>query len=236
MFDIMPKLASAAALKFLQKQIPDPKLRKLVTPDYEMGCKRILFSSEYYPALQRPNVEVIADPIREAKNGTITTVSGEKRHIDAVICATGFQISDWISPMEVIGLNGVSLSQKWKGVPKTYLGLSCDGFPNLFFIFGPQTALGHSSIIFQIECQVNYVVGMLREVISKDYATVGVKESAVERVEAKLQKDLTKTVWATSCKSWYKTEDGQIITNWSGNCFEYWNCTRNPILEDYDFQ
>ena len=211
------------------------KLRSAVTPDYPAGCKRILLSSEYLSTLQRDNVELVTRPIQHVQPDGIATEKGLHK-VAAIIFATGFETSRFLVPMKIQGRNGVDLHETWQPRPKTYLGLMSPGFPNFFTLYGPNTNLGHNSIIFMVECQVHYVVRCLRAMIAQSSQTIEVRQQATEQYDRMLQKRLSKSVWNASCNSWYKTADGAIINNWCGSALEYWYRTRRPNLRHYHFK
>ena len=206
------------AAGLLERQVPDAALRAKLTPAYAPGCKRLLVSNDWYPALQRPNVELLAEPAARLEGRRIVGASGAAREVDAVAFATGFVATEFVAPVKVHGRGGVELGELWKDGAASHLGISVAGFPNAFFIVGPNTGLGHNSIIFMIEAQLNYLVGALKsgarvlellpEVQSKSYAAV--------------QRRMKKTVWASGCRSWYLSADGRNDTLWPGSTLEYW--------------
>src|SRR5687768_7087033 len=160
------------ALRYLHKQVQDPELRRKLTPDYVMGCKRILISNDYYPALTRANVEVVTDGIREITRDGVVTADGRERKVDAIIYGTGFDVHDYIGGMRIIGRGGADLGELWRRDPEAYLGTMAAGFPNLFTLIGPNPGLGHNSIIFMIECQVRLVMSCLETMRARDLATI----------------------------------------------------------------
>jgi cation diffusion facilitator CzcD-associated flavoprotein CzcO len=210
------KLAEAWAKLYIKRCIKDPKLRKKVTPDYTIGCKRILMSDEYYPALTRDNVDVITAGIKEVKSGSIVTEDGVERPADCIIYGTGFQVSDPIGPMKIIGAEGREVRETWNDTGmEAYLGVSVSGFPNFFLLLGPNTGLGHTSIVFMIEAQVNYVMQAVKTILKHRLRTLDVKPEVQARFNAKLQKRLDEAVWsAGGCKSWYLDEFGKNRTLW----------------------
>ncbi|MGH8430095.1 MAG: flavin-containing monooxygenase, partial [Solimonas sp.] len=199
------KLAEFYAKTYLRRVIKDPKLRRKVTPDYTIGCKRILMSDEYYPALARDNVEVITEGIRQVSEHSVSSEDGISREVDAIIYGTGFQVSDPIGPMQIYGRDGVEVRDIWtKTGMEAYLGLSVAGFPNFFMLLGPNTGLGHTSIIFMIEAQVNYVMQAIRTVQQQGLRSLEVKPEVQARFNRRLQSRLNKAVWsAGGCQSWY---------------------------------
>ena len=214
-------------------KIADPALRDRLRPDYPVGCKRILLSNDYYPALQLPQVEVVTAPIERVSERGIVTTDGIERPVDTIICATGFDSLTFLAPMAIEGLGGRKIEEVWRDGAEAYLGITVAGFPNFFMLYGPNTNLGHNSIIVMIEAQVNYAIQCLRTLFGHDLLYMDVKETAQQRFNEELQRDVAKSVWATGCKSWYKTATGKITNNWSGFTLKYRWATRRPDFGDY---
>lgn len=231
----LTKWIEKVALKFLEKAVPDPVLREKVTPKYTIGCKRILLSNEYYPALSRPNVDVINDGIDRIDGNKIYTKDGSFREVDAIVYATGFQASEYPKELVVKGIGQKDLLQTWKDGPEAYLGTVVNGFPNMFLVIGPNTGLGHNSMVFMIEASVNYIVKAIKTVRNKGMRYLNVKEEIQEAYNAEIQKKLEKTVWNSGCNSWYLTSTGKNTTVWPGFTFEYWQKTRNIRPADYEW-
>jgi cation diffusion facilitator CzcD-associated flavoprotein CzcO len=195
--------------------ISDPALLEQVKPDYTIGCKRILPSNEWYPALARDNVELIAgDPIAEVREHSIVTESGAEREVDAIVFGTGFHVVDMPVAKMVHGRDGRALEDVWDGSPNAHLGTAVAGFPNLFILLGPNTGLGHSSMVYMIESQIAYVMDALRELRRNGHRTVEVKPEVQERFNRDVQARMKGTVWSTGCKSWYLDEKGNNPTLW----------------------
>jgi cation diffusion facilitator CzcD-associated flavoprotein CzcO len=229
------KLRQRLAVRFIEKSIEDPALRAKVTPSYTLGCKRILFSSEYYPALQRPNVELVTEGIREVRGKTIVTSDGKEREVDAIVCATGFEASEGPPPFELRGAGGVTLEEAWKDGIEAYLGCAVAGFPNFFFLVGPNTGLGHSSMIFMIESQIAYVLDAIRTMRARRAERVALRPEVQRRYNERLQKRLAKTVWSKGgCVSWYNTRGGKNTTLWPGFTFEFRRRTRKFDADSYE--
>ncbi|HRD28233.1 MAG TPA: NAD(P)/FAD-dependent oxidoreductase, partial [Caulobacter sp.] len=203
------------ALKYLDAVVTDPKLKAKLTPDYPIGCKRILVSDDYYQTLVRPNVELVTEAVAEVTPGGVKTADGAEHACDVLVYGTGFITTDFVSPVEIVGAGGRSLSAAWKDGAEAYLGVTVAGFPNLFMLYGPNTNLGHNSIIVMIEAQVGYLVEAMKELKRRSARSLTVKDEAFKRFNVELQQDLTKTAWAGSCSSWYKTASGKITNNWS---------------------
>jgi cation diffusion facilitator CzcD-associated flavoprotein CzcO len=223
-----------AALAYLQASIHDPGLRAVLTPDYPVGCKRILISDDYYPSLERDNVEIVTSPIECFTRGGIVTRDGRTRPIDTVVFGTGFESTSFLAPLDVEGRDGRKLSEAWRDGAEAYLGITVAGFPNLFLLYGPNTNLGHNSILFMIECQVRYALRCIRDLVRRDLAWLDVRRDVMDRYNTEIQEALRKTVWNASCGSWYKTPSGRITNNWKGFTVEYWWRTRRPEPSDFE--
>ena len=213
--------------------VSDPKLQDALVPDYPIGGKRILISDDYYQALGRPNVEVVTSGIERLTEDAIVTRDGTRRAVDVVILGTGFESTSFLAPLRIEGQGGRSLHDEWKDGARAYLGISVAGFPNLFLMYGPNTNLGHNSIIFMIECQTRYVLECIRALRERDLAWLDVRRDVMDAWDARLQQELARTVWAATGKSWYKTEAGRITNNWSSSTIRYWWKTRRPDLGAY---
>lgn len=233
-FAISPKLMApleAVARRHLASQVTDPALRAQLTPDYTIGCKRILLSSDYYPALQRPNVSLVTEGITGITEAGVTTADGEEHKADVIIYATGFKVIESVTSLNVTGRDGRRLRP---GNLEAYRGITMAGFPNLFLLLGPNTALGHTSVVFMIESQIQHVLSCLR-LIARDKAdAIEVVESAQRRYNDALQRRLRRAVWSEGgCRSWYLDADGVNRTLWPGFTFEYWARTRRARPGDY---
>jgi cation diffusion facilitator CzcD-associated flavoprotein CzcO len=233
-FAISPKLMApleAMARRHLASQVTDPALRAQLTPDYTIGCKRILLSSDYYPALQRPNVSLVTEGITGITEAGVTTADGEEHKADVIIYATGFKAIESVTSLNVTGRDGRKLRAENL---EAYRGITAAGFPNLFLLLGPNTALGHTSVVFMIETQIQHVLSCLR-LIARDKAdAIEVVESAQRRYNDALQRRLRRAVWSEGgCRSWYLDADGVNRTLWPGFTFEYWARTRRARPGDY---
>ncbi|MCW3128330.1 MAG: 4-hydroxyacetophenone monooxygenase [Bacteroidetes bacterium] len=229
------RLFTKIAARFIRKSVKDEALRAKVTPKYVIGCKRILLSNDYYPALQKPNVSVVVDGIKEINAKGILTRDGVQHDVDAIILATGFQASENVSRFAVRGLAGLDLNESWRNGAEAYLGTSVAGFPNMFLVVGPNTGLGHSSMILMIEAQVNYIMQALQEVQKQKARYVVVKKEAQQKFNEVLQADLARSIWQSGgCHSWYQTKDGKNVTLWPGFTFTFMKKTKRFELEKYD--
>ena len=218
------------ALDHLHDQVKDPALRAKLTPDYPPGCKRVVIDSSFYPALTRPDVDVVTDKlVRITPKGVATT---EALHeVDTVVYATGFRSTEFLSPMTVTGRGGQDLSEQWAGGAEAYLGISVPNFPNLFLLYGPNTNLGHNSIIFMIECQVNHIMACLPYLTSGRHLEVRPEVMAAWRRQ--LEAAMSKMVWGDGCQSWYKTAEGRVTNNWPGPSTLYRRLTDRPPRAAY---
>lgn len=200
----------------IRKAVPDPAMREILTPDYAPGCKRVLLSNTYFQTLAREHVSLVSDPISHLEADAIVTAGGDRIDADTVILATGFKATEFLSTLSVTGPDGRTLAEVWGASPSAYRGVAVAGFPNLFMLYGPNTNLGHNSIIFMTERQAEYVAGKVDRMLSHDLKSLSVRPQAQAAFDARVQTSLAGTVWAGSCPSWYKTEDGRITNNWSG--------------------
>ncbi|GAA1953972.1 NAD(P)/FAD-dependent oxidoreductase [Catenulispora subtropica] len=216
--------------RHLRKQIADPALRAKLTPDFPIGCKRILISDDWYPALARDNVDVVTDPVAEITPDGVRTADGTDHPATVVIHATGFRATEFLSPIEITGRTGTRLAERWKDGASAYLGIAVPEFPNLFLLYGPTTNLGHNSVVYMIESQVRYIMRWLEAAGS---GQVEVAEEALAAYTANTQRLLSRTAWAAGCTSWYKTADGRLVNNWPRRSFRYRLATTRRRARDF---
>ena len=237
-FTIDPKLMAPqekVARAHIARQVPDPVLRAKVTPDYTIGCKRILLSSDYYPALTRPNVDVVTEGIAEITETGLVTADGTAHDVDVIIYGTGFKVTDALADQHIVGRGGQKIQDAWADGIEAHHGITIAGFPNLFMLLGPNTGLGHNSVVFMIESQVQHVLSCLRLLSEEKAEAIEVRPRAQRRFNDRLQRRLRKAVWNEGgCKSWYLDEHGVNRTIWPGFSFEYWARTRRARRRDYD--
>jgi cation diffusion facilitator CzcD-associated flavoprotein CzcO len=217
----------------IESQVEDPELRRALTPAYPIGCKRIVVSDDWYPALVRPNVELITAAIDGFTARGIRTVDGVEREVDAVVFATGFDTQALVAPMRLKGRDGRTLDEAWADGPYAHLGLTVPEFPNLFLLYGPNTNLGHNSIIFMIEAQIAHVLGCLQELERRGARHIEVRPEAMDRFDRDTQERLRESVFSQGCTSWYKTDTGRVTNNWPGSATEYWRSVRRPEPADF---
>ncbi|MCH9671919.1 MAG: NAD(P)/FAD-dependent oxidoreductase, partial [Gammaproteobacteria bacterium] len=222
-----------ATEKYLVQSVPDSQFRARVTPHYAPGCKRLLISNEWYPALQRPNVELVTAPIEAIVPTGIVTADGETRACDTIILATGFRATEFIAPMKVVGRDGADLATTWSNGAKTHLGITVSGFPNFFLLVGPNTGLGHNSIVFMIESQLHYIIQAIQSLDARSASAIDLKPERQQTSYNRVQRKLRDTVWQSGCTSWYLDADGRNDTIWPGFTIEYWWRTRRFRLSDY---
>ena len=227
-------LATIKSRMHLRRQVRDPALRAKLTPDYPIGAKRVLFNDDYYPTLNRANVRLLTDGIERIEAAGVRTKQGELVAADVIIYATGFQATDFLAPMTVTGAGGRSLRDEWKAGAHAYLGVTVSGFPNLFMLYGPNTNLGHNSILVMIEAQVGYIIDAIRRLDARGARRLDVKRAVMDSYNDWLQKDLAKSVWAADKQSWYKLADGTITNNWPHSTIRYRQLLRAADLGAYE--
>lgn len=221
------------ARKHLEAQVPEPELRAKLTPNYRMGCKRVLISNDFYPALRQPNVEVITDRIAAIEEAGVRTADGALREADVLIYATGFKPMDVLNPTRVVGRAGRILNEEWRAHPEAYWGITVSGYPNFFLLMGPNTGLGHNSMVFMIESQIHYVMEALALMDKRGKRALDVRPEAQAQFLAEVDDRLGRTVWASGCMSWYLADDGKNRTIWPGYTFQYRARTRRIAEGDY---
>ena len=237
-FALQPKILLAAqriARRNIARGIADPDLRERVTPRFQIGCKRILISNDWYPMLAREDVSLVTDGIAEVRENAIVTAGGEVRDVDAIIVATGFHVTDSPTYERILGVGGRSLAEVWdEQGQQAYKGATIAGFPNLFFVIGPNTGLGHSSMVYMIESHINYLSSALAEMERRGLATVEVRADEQRRYNERLQQQMRRTIWTTGgCASWYLDKHGNNTTLWPGFTFAFRRMTRRFDLAAY---
>jgi len=208
-----------------------------VVPDYPVGCKRILISNDWYPALLRPDVTVVDSPVVGVEPDAVVTADGTRHPADVLIWGTGFVTTAFLSHVDVTGVDGRSLAGAWKDGAHAYLGTSVAGFPNLYVLYGPNTNLGHNSILFMVERQLNLVLQALAvqtaAMATAGGAAVGVRDGAYQRDDRRTQRLVGRTAWAADCRSWYKDAAGRITNNWPSWTVGYWRATLRLRPRDF---
>jgi cation diffusion facilitator CzcD-associated flavoprotein CzcO len=229
------KLLQRMAERHLHRQVQDPWLRRELTPNYLFGCKRILISNDFYPAVASPKVQLVTAGIREVQPDGIVTADGTERRVDAIILGTGFKAADPVPRGMVFGRQGRDLGELWADGPEAYKGTTVAGFPNLFLLMGPNTGLGHSSMVYMIESQIRYVMDALRRMKRNGLHTVEMKPETQQAWNERVQQRLAGTVWnAGGCGSWYlHPVSGRNVTLWPGFTWQFRLQTRRFDLNAY---
>ncbi|KAG0034122.1 hypothetical protein BGZ81_006148 [Podila clonocystis] len=221
--DRIPRLVmTAMAWLFRCIQIRNKQLRKKLTPKYEMGCRRIVVSSDYYPALARKNVAVHTEEITGVKGNSILLQDGTSQEVDVLVLATGFHVQDIFPSRFVIGKDGADVKTSWGVNPQTYYGLTSSETPNMFFLLGPNTGLGHNSILFMIETQVEYALKAISHMMKHDLATLQVTPQACRAFADEVDEKMKGMVWSSTCNSWYQNKQGRVTALWWSSCSHYW--------------
>ena len=229
MMDIVGGMPSRRLLK---RQVADAALRERLTPRYPIGCKRILISNDWLPTFARPNVELVTDAVEAVTPAGVRIAGGRVIEADAIVLGTGFTASEFLAPMEIRGRGGRSLDEAWSQGARAWLGITVPGFPNFFMLYGPNTNLGHSSIVFMLESQVAHVMRCLRKLRAENGATIEVAAPPFERYNARVQQRSQRTVFA-GCTSWYVDAQGRHTVNWPGFTTTYRWLTRYAGLGAY---
>ncbi len=217
----------------LRHQVRDPELRAKLKPDYPIGCKRLLFSNDWYPALTRPNVSVVTEAVAGVTTRGLTTADGAEHPADVIVYGTGFKATEFLVPMTVTGRDGRDLHQQWSDGARAFLGVTVPGFPNFFVMYGPNTNLGGSSILQMLEGQAGYVGQAVDLLAAGHLDSVEVRPDAAEHYDHEMQERLGDSVWSGECHSWYRTDTGRITTNWPGLVREYRERTATFEPADY---
>jgi cation diffusion facilitator CzcD-associated flavoprotein CzcO len=234
-FVVSPKLLAGPKQLWrrqLDAQITDPDLRAKCVPDYVMGCKRVVFSVDWYPALARPNVDLVTERIERIAPDGVVTADGTAHPADVIVYGTGFKAAEFLTPMEVTGRSGRTLRETWRDGAQAYLGITVSGFPNFFMLYGPNTNLGGNSIIYMLESQIGYVLGALRALKSEHLAWIDVRPEVQDAFNAWVQSASRTSVWETGCHSWYTTS-GRNTNNWPDYTFRYRHRVRRFDLAAY---
>lgn len=228
--------ATEIATHHLEKHISDPKLRAALKPNYELGCKRVLVSDDYYPALTRPNVELVTDGIAEVREHSILTSDGAERPVDVLIYGTGFRATEPLIGVRLVGCGGLEIHDAWRERMSAYLGITVTGFPNLFLLLGPNTGLGHNSVVLMIEAQVNYVMSCLELMKRRNRRVLEVRSETQKKFVEDVHRRLQGTVWQSGgCHSWYQDQrTGENTALWPGSVVSYVRRTKYASLGDYE--
>jgi cation diffusion facilitator CzcD-associated flavoprotein CzcO len=232
-FRAVGRLGRRMSEKLLDEQVSDPALKKALTPDHVLGCKRVLISPDYYSTLERSNVELVPMGVRELTANGVVAEDGTERPADVIVLSTGFESTRFLAPMEIRGRDGLDLNDVWREGANAYLGMTVAGFPNLFVMYGPNTNLGSGSIIFQLESQMAYIADAV-ERLRRTGGSLSVRAEVQQAFESEMQARLSTSVWQTGCNNWYVDEHGRNTNNWPGFTVEYRRRTRRLDPADYE--
>ena len=237
LFPSLLKVGSLAATRHMHKSVADPELRAKLTPSYTMGCKRVLLSNDYYPALCRDNVEVVTDGIAELGSDHIVDNEGVRRDADVIILGTGFHVTDAYDHLDITGRDGRNLAKEWREAGnQTHLGITVAGYPNMFFLLGPNTTLGGNSAVFMIESQIRYVAELMQHMDRTGVEAVEVKRHVQNRFQAGIQRQLKRAIWSVGgCANWYLDAHGLNRSLWPGFTWRYRQRTRKVDPTDFEF-
>jgi len=229
------KFFEKTSINYIKSIIKDPNLVKKLTPNYPFGCKRVLVVENYYETLAKENCEVIDSPITLIDKDMITDSKGVERKVDMIIYGTGFRTSEFLSPLEIVGLKEKTLDEEWFDGAEAHRGVCISGFPNFFMLYGPNTNLGHNSIIFMIECQVNYILRCIQKVMKSKNSSIDIKKEKMQKYNKYVQAGLKKTVFSANCDSWYKNDSGKVINNYHKGSLSYWLENSRPNFREFNF-
>jgi cation diffusion facilitator CzcD-associated flavoprotein CzcO len=225
-------LIETMAKLLIKFQVKDPELRKKITPDFPVGCKRLLFSNDWYRTLAQPNVELVTESIERITETGVVTSDGKHREVDAIVYGTGFTATQFLAPMDFKGLNGALLSQRWKDGAQAYLGMTVAGFPNFFVLYGPNTNLGIGTIIYMLERQQRYITKCVQALQQRGLLYMDVRAEAETAFKQELDERSQSLAYVAGCHSWYLT-NGRNTNNWVGYMTEYGRRLRRPQLDAY---
>jgi cation diffusion facilitator CzcD-associated flavoprotein CzcO len=226
-------IAEKASERHLRSCVGDRELRAKLRPSFQLGCKRVLVSDDYWPAFERENVELVTEKISAIDRSAVETADGRRHPVDAIILATGFEVGLVTAPFEVIGREGRRLCDAWGGGAVAYKGMSVSGFPNWFILMGPNTGPGHTSVLVYTETQIQYVLQAIERLMTQGLRYVDVRQDVQDAYNAGLQRRMKHTVWSSGCKSWYLSEDGTNHALYPGFASEYCARIRNFRMADY---
>jgi cation diffusion facilitator CzcD-associated flavoprotein CzcO len=223
------------ARQFLERSVGDAALRAALTPNYRFGCKRVLISSDFYDAVQQPNMELVTEPVAEIREQSVVTASGTERRADVLIYATGFRATELLHGVRVSGRGGINFQRAWSESRCAHLGIAMSGFPNFFMLLGPNTGLGHNSVVLMIEAQIRYVMSCLKGMQQRNCSVMELTPESQRRFGEFLRRRLANTVWQSGgCRSWYQdAETGENPTIWPGSVVAYRRRTRTLAARDF---
>lgn len=231
--NFMKRFVRKQFARHLEEQVRDPELRKKLTPDYPVGCKRILISDDYFPAIQRDNVDLVVEGIERIENSGIRTKDGRLREVDVIILATGFKPFNLVESVEVVGPAGASLREVWADGIRAHRTVAAPGFPNFFMLLGPNSGLGHNSVVLMIEAQVKYVLQLIEKMKATGAALVEPTQEAAAAYDARIQRELSQRVWAAGCGAWYVDERGRNYTLYPHAVRRFLKEMKTPDMKEY---
>ena len=242
-YTVKPKLLGSwqkQSMQLIYRSVSDPLTRHKLWPHYPLGCKRALLSDDYYPAFERDHVDLITEPISEIRGQSIVTADGREREVDAIVLATGFRTFNPAEELEITGRDGRRLADDWRDGPEAYNGVLVAGYPNLFMLMGPNSGLGHNSIVFMIEAQVRYILSALELLTRKKLRAIEVRRDIQQIFNEQMSERFKQTVWVSDgspwrkpCRSWYKTATGRLTALWPGFSASYWWRLRRADPRDF---
>jgi cyclohexanone monooxygenase len=223
------------ALKMLESAVSDERLRRQLTPDHPLGCKRLVFSSEFIPVLTQPHVEVVSSPARTLRARSLVTEDGSELDVDVVVCATGYAAADYLGQIDVVGEGATSLREVWRDGAYAYMGMAVPGFPNFFMLYGPNTNVGSNSVIFMLEAQARYIVQALEHMRRKRLRYVALRQETMTKFMSKIDQWMRGTVWTTRCSNYFRAPNGRVVTQWPRSARAFWGMTRRFKAAEYRF-
>jgi cation diffusion facilitator CzcD-associated flavoprotein CzcO len=229
----LTRVVEAVSLANLRLQVKDSWLRRQLTPDFSAGCKRLLMTSDYYPALQAENCKLVTWPIARLAPKGIRTVEGVEHQFDAIVFATGFDVSKTGTPIPITGIDGRDLASEWSRGAYAYRSVAVSGYPNLYFTFGPNSGPGHSSALVYMEAQIDYIVEAISKLLQFGWKSLDVRPEVQARYNEDIQQRLQSTTWNSGCQSWYLTDDGFNATMFPGFATQYVNQLKTVNLHDF---
>ena len=224
------------ALRNLEANIADEDLRRRLTPEHPLGCKRLVFATDYLQTLNQPHVDVVSSPARALRAKSLVTEDGTELDVDVVLCATGYAAADYLGQIEVRGADDVALSHTWRDGAFAYLGMTVPGYPNFFMLYGPNTNVGSNSVIFMLEAQAHYIVRALKYMRRRKKSYIEVRSEVMAKFLARIDTWMQTTVWLTRCSNYFRAPNGRVVTQWPRSARDFWGMTRRFRPGDYVFE
>lgn len=224
------------ALRNLEANIADEDLRRRLTPEHPLGCKRLVFATDYLQTLNQPHVDVVSSPARALRAKSLVTEDGTELDVDVVLCATGYAAADYLGQIEVRGADDAALSHTWRDGAFAYLGMTVPGYPNFFMLYGPNTNVGSNSVIFMLEAQAHYIVRALKYMRRRKKSYIEVRSEVMSKFLARIDTWMQTTVWLTRCSNYFRAPNGRVVTQWPRSARDFWGMTRRFRPGDYVFE